>query len=131
MNVGHLEWNTEEIAEVLFPFLNDAQNLEDFIVSSPNIYHSYANPLYSPEFVSSVFSSNNKERIHDLLYAKRKVINIWREPYWMQQPGYFDRLVEIISKSTQLETVYINYCDLDGVMLKQVLAALHASIKTM
>ena len=32
VDLGAVEMNTEEIAEVLIPFLNEAQNLQEFII---------------------------------------------------------------------------------------------------
>ena len=49
----------------------------------------------------------------------------------MKQPGYLERLAEIISKSKQLEYVGINYCKMDGAMIAPIIAALHTAIHTM
>ena len=46
MNVGRVKWNAQEIAEVLFLFVNAAQNLEEFIIIDKD------EELYSSEFLS-------------------------------------------------------------------------------
>ena len=57
------------------------------------------------------------------------MISIWQKPEWMQQPDYLERLAYIISKSTQLEDISIDNCDRDGIMIKQIIAGLSASIR--
>ena len=51
----------------------------------------------------------------------------------MKQPDYLGRLAEIVSKSNQLEGVYINNCKMEGTMIKPILAALNTptTIRTM
>ena len=58
------------------------------------------------------------------------MVYILDKPEWFRQPGYIERLAEIISKSTQLEVVRINYCKTDGSMMAPILAALKSSVQT-
>ena len=50
--MGAVEWDTQAMAEVLIPFLNDAQNLEELIISGPSFYDNKNHPLYSPEWIT-------------------------------------------------------------------------------
>ena len=55
MDLGEVEWDTQEILKILSPFLNDAQDLEEFIIKGPKhpIYgYEQNHPLYSPEFIT-------------------------------------------------------------------------------
>ena len=53
VNVGGVQWNTQEIAQVLFPFLSAAPNLEDFTILDENqfIFGDENRLLYSPDFI--------------------------------------------------------------------------------
>ena len=59
------------------------------------------------------------------------MIEIYDKSEWFRQPDYLQRLVEIISKSKQLEQVHINNCGLDGAKIEPIIAALQSSIQTM
>ena len=49
----------------------------------------------------------------------------------MKQLDYFLRLAAIFSLSDQLEVVWINKCEMDGTMIKAIIAALETAIHTM
>ena len=115
VNAGAVEGYAQEITEVLFPFLNDAHNLEEFIIKhTDSLKENLNHPLYSAEFLSYFFSHAKSDLIIDSLYSERNTIYIFDKPDWVQQPDYLQRLVEIISKSKQLERVFISCCGLDG-----------------
>ena len=49
----------------------------------------------------------------------------------MKQPDYLERLAQIVSQSKELEYVWINKCEMYGVMIQPIIAALNTSIHTM
>ena len=45
----------------------------------------------------------------------------------MEKPDYVKRLAEILSSSIQLEEVWINSCEMDGTMIRPIIAALNTT----
>ena len=75
--------------------LSAAQNLQELIIFDPTL-KEMNHPRLSPEFVAQVFQSENRDKIMELLYSQSTEIYIWEKPEWFQQPGYSERLAEII-----------------------------------
>ena len=54
VNVGSVQWNTEEFTRLLLPFLSAAPNLEEFTIFDTDSSNKNL-PLYRPDFIGQVF----------------------------------------------------------------------------
>ena len=79
-----VRWTTQDIIEKLFPFVKAAQNLEELIIFDDKTPSYDVTTLFSPELISSVFSTDNYEKVISSLYSKRRAIWILYKPEWMQ-----------------------------------------------
>ena len=80
----------EEASEVLFPFINDAPCLNEFIISEITLDDS-------KNFMIKVMEKEDNDKIINVLYSKRKNFSFNRA-LWLKDTENFERFLALIKR---------------------------------